>query len=65
VSRSAYLLLADIEESCKKIVRYTGGMDRDPVFTDEMRFDAILFNLHVIGEAAIARVGAPALTSPL
>jgi uncharacterized protein with HEPN domain len=51
VSRSARLLLTDIEESCSKIVRYTGGMGRDPVFADEMRFDAVLFNLHVIGEA--------------
>lgn len=51
MSRSALLLLADIEESCQKIIRYAGGMERDPVFADEMRFDAILFNLHVIGEA--------------
>ena len=51
MSRSALLLLVDIEESCKKIVHYTEGMDRDPLFADEMRFDAVLFNLHVIGEA--------------
>ena len=51
MSRSALLLLADIEESCKKIIRYTEKMGRDAVFADPMRFDAVLFNLHVIGEA--------------
>lgn len=49
--RSSVLLLEDIKKSCERIVRYTSGLTRDQVFVDEMRFDAILFNLHVIGEA--------------
>jgi uncharacterized protein with HEPN domain len=51
VSREALLFLEDIEKSCAKIIRYTEGLERDQVFVDEMRFDAVLFNLHVVGEA--------------
>ena len=51
MSRDALLFLKDIEESCSKIVRYAEGLTRDQVFTDELRFDGILFNLHVVGEA--------------
>ncbi|MFL6232417.1 MAG: DUF86 domain-containing protein [Thermoanaerobaculia bacterium] len=49
--RSAVLLLEDIKKSCERIVHYTAGLTRDQVFVDEMRFDAVLFNLHIIGEA--------------
>jgi uncharacterized protein with HEPN domain len=51
VLRSSILLLGDIKKSCERIVRYTAGLTRDQVYVDEMRFDAVLFNLHVIGEA--------------
>jgi uncharacterized protein with HEPN domain len=51
VLRSAVLLLEDIKKSAERIVRYTAGLTRDQVYLDEMRFDAVLFNLHVIGEA--------------
>lgn len=51
MSRSSVLLLEDIKKSCERIVRYTAGLTRDQVFVDEMRFDSVLFNLHVIGEA--------------
>jgi uncharacterized protein with HEPN domain len=51
VSRDSLLLLEDIVESCAKIRRYTGELSRDAVLADEMRFDGILRNLQVIGEA--------------
>jgi uncharacterized protein with HEPN domain len=51
VSRDALLFLEDIQSSCSRIVGYTGDRSRDEVFVDEMRFDAILRNLHIIGEA--------------
>jgi uncharacterized protein with HEPN domain len=51
VSRDVVLLLEDIEKSCSKIVHFTSERTRDEVFADEMRFDAILRNLHIIGEA--------------
>jgi uncharacterized protein with HEPN domain len=51
VSRDPLLLLEDIEKSCLKIVRYAEGRERGEVVGNEMRLDAILFNLHVVGEA--------------
>jgi uncharacterized protein with HEPN domain len=51
VSREVRLFLEDIEKGCAKIIRYSEGLERDQVFVEEMRFDGILFNLHVIGEA--------------
>jgi uncharacterized protein with HEPN domain len=51
VLRNPLLLLEDIEKSCEKILRYSEGMTRDQLFTDELRFDGVLFNLHIIGEA--------------
>jgi uncharacterized protein with HEPN domain len=51
VSRDPLLFLEDIATACRKVLRYTEGRARDEVFRDEMRFEAILFNLHVIGEA--------------
>lgn len=51
MSRDLVLLLEDIEASCLKIDRFLGGRDRETVLGDEMRLDAILHNLQVIGEA--------------
>jgi uncharacterized protein with HEPN domain len=51
VSRDPLLLLEDIDKAGRRIVRYTEGWERDAVFSDDMRFDAVLHNLHVIGEA--------------
>jgi uncharacterized protein with HEPN domain len=51
VSRNVLLLLQDIETSCAKILRYTEGLSREQVFTDQLRFDGVLYNLHVLGEA--------------
>lgn len=51
MSRDFRLFLDDIRNSCSKIVRYAADLDRDVVFSDAMRFEAILFNLHVIDEA--------------
>ena len=50
-SRDAGVLLADIEDAATKILAYATGHSRQTVFLDVMRFDAILHNLHVIGEA--------------
>ena len=49
MSRDAVLFLEDIQTSCAKIVRFTADRTRDEVFVDEMRFDAVLLNLHIIG----------------
>jgi uncharacterized protein with HEPN domain len=50
-SRDAGVLLAGIEDGAAKILAYAAGHSRQSDFTDAMRFDAILHNPHVIGEA--------------
>jgi uncharacterized protein with HEPN domain len=51
VSRDPLLFLEDIEKSCEKVLRYTEGRSKDQVFDDDIRADAVLLNLHIIGEA--------------
>jgi uncharacterized protein with HEPN domain len=51
VSREPSLYLADIEESCRLILQYTGGMTADQFRADRKTVDAVLRNLEVIGEA--------------
>jgi uncharacterized protein with HEPN domain len=51
VSRDPLLFLEDIEKSCEKVVRYAEGRSKDQVFGEDVRADAILLNLHIIGEA--------------
>jgi uncharacterized protein with HEPN domain len=51
VSRDVFQRLHDIESACGKIVRHTEDHSRDEVLADELRFDGILLNLHIIGEA--------------
>lgn len=51
MSRDPLLFLEDIEKSCAKVVRYTEGRTKDQVFGEDVRVDAVLLNLHIIGEA--------------
>ena len=51
MSRDPLLFLEDIEKSCEKVVQYTDGRSKDQVFEDDVRADAVLLNLHIIGEA--------------
>lgn len=51
MSRSLKLYCDDIVISCDKILRYTQGLDYDSFFADELRFDAVIRNLQVIGES--------------
>lgn len=51
MSREVGLLLEDIAGACAKVRRYVAGRSSEDVFGDEMRFDAVLFDLQVIGEA--------------
>ena len=51
MSRDSLLFLEDIEKSCERVVRYTAGRSKDQVFEDDIRADAVLLNLHIIGEA--------------
>ena len=51
MSRDPLLFLEDVVRSCEKVVQYTEGRSKDQVFQDDIRVDAILLNLYVIGEA--------------
>ena len=52
MSRDPLLFLEDIEKSCMKVLQYTEGRSKNQVFDDDIRADAVLLNLHIIGEAA-------------
>lgn len=51
MSRSWLLYLDDLIESAEKIGRFVSGRTAESFRLDEAIFDAILFNLPVIGEA--------------
>jgi uncharacterized protein with HEPN domain len=51
MSRDESLYLADIQESCEKVIRYTKGMTYKKFVNDDLHFDAVLRNLEIIGEA--------------
>ncbi len=52
MSRDYLLYLEDMQISCVKILRYTEDIDFDRFVTDERTYDAIIFNLVILGEAA-------------
>ena len=52
VSRDPAPYLADIRESCRKVVRYTAGMTFEEFAADERTIDAVARNPSIIGEAA-------------
>ena len=51
MSRDESLYLADIQESCTKVLRFTKGMTYKDFVHDDLYFDAVLRNLEIIGEA--------------
>ncbi|HMU94379.1 MAG TPA: DUF86 domain-containing protein [Anaerolineales bacterium] len=51
MSRDESLYLADVQESCEKVLRFTKGMTYKDFVNDDLHFDAVLRNLEIIGEA--------------
>ena len=51
MSRDEALYFEDIQESCKKVLRFTKGMTYKDFINDDLHFDAVLRNLEIIGEA--------------
>jgi len=51
MSRDESLYLADIQESCEKVLRFTKSMTYKEFVHDDLHFDAVLRNLEIIGEA--------------
>jgi uncharacterized protein with HEPN domain len=52
VSRDASLYICDTIEACRRVMRYTEGLDRAQLVSGTMAHDAVLRNLEVLGEAA-------------
>ena len=52
MSRDPLLSLEDILEACDKILGYLEGVTREGLMEDPMRFDAVVRNLELVGEAA-------------
>lgn len=51
MSRNLVLYLDDILTSINKIERYTANLTRESFAADERTFDAVAYNLQMIGEA--------------
>lgn len=41
-----------MKQSCEKIIRYTAFLDFKEFCSDEIKYDAVIRNLEIIGEAA-------------
>lgn len=52
MSRDWTLYLADIEEACRLIAQFTGGMSGESFAGNALSFHATVRNLEIIGEAA-------------
>lgn len=64
MSRDWLLYLDDIVESAEKVEQFVKGRTYEAFIADKVLFDAVLFNLQVIGEAAkclpdVARTALP------
>ncbi len=46
------LYLRDMVEFCERVTAYSAGHDQASLLADRMRYDAVLRNLELIGEAA-------------
>lgn len=51
MSRDILVYLDDIQASCKKVLRYTEGMNYGQFVQDDKTYDAVVRNLEIIGEA--------------
>ena len=51
MSRDESLYLADIKESCQKVLKFSAGMTLKDFAGDDLHYDAVLRNLEIIGEA--------------
>jgi uncharacterized protein with HEPN domain len=51
MSRDASLYLVDIELACRKVLKYTKGVAFEQFTQDDEKYDAVLRNLEIIGEA--------------
>jgi uncharacterized protein with HEPN domain len=52
MSRDYLLFLEDMQEACKKLLRYTEDLTFEEFARDERTYDAVIYNLVILGEAA-------------
>jgi uncharacterized protein with HEPN domain len=52
MSRDYTAYLNDIRESCARIIQYAEGQSFELFVADQMRFDAVVRNIQIIGEAS-------------
>ena len=52
MSRSWELFLRDMLESARKVIRFTAGGTLETFVANDVAYDAVLYNLQVLGEAA-------------
>jgi uncharacterized protein with HEPN domain len=52
VSRDYHYFIKDIKQACEKIIRYTDSLELKTFCADEVKYDAVIRNLEIIGEAA-------------
>lgn len=52
MSRDWRLYWEDVITACRKVQRYTAGLDKEQFRSEEKTYDAVLRNIEVIGEAA-------------
>ena len=52
MSRDHHYFIKDIKQSCEKIIRYTDSLEFKTFCADEVKYDAVIRNLEIIGEAA-------------
>ena len=52
MSREYQLFLKDMRAACEKALRFTKGLTREQFLANEEKFDAVMRNLEIIGEAA-------------
>jgi uncharacterized protein with HEPN domain len=52
MSRDYLLFLEDMQEACRKLLRYTEDLTFEEFVGDERTYDAVIYNLVILGEAA-------------
>ena len=52
MSRETEQYLDDMRQACRKVLRYTEGMDLQALLDDQRTYDAVVRNLEILGEAA-------------
>ncbi len=51
MSRDYLLYLEDMRDACRKLLSYTEGLSFDEFATDERTYDAVIYNLVILGKA--------------